>query len=258
MVDISLVKKLRDMTGAGMMDCQKGLEETKGDLQQAVEILRKKGEKIALKKADRRASEGVIALTKSKNKVSVIILNCETDFVAKNKDFIKASQEFSDKLLELGREDFSVWAKNKIENELIVKIGENLQLGQYEIIAGDILGYYLHSNNKLATVVVLSQGSEELAKEIAMHATAMNPKYLAPADVPTEIIEKEKEIYREQLKAENKPVEIIEKIIQGKLNKFYQENCLVKQTYIKDDKINIEKLLDESKAKIASFQRFSV
>lgn len=258
MLDLQQVKKLRDITGAGMMDCQKALKETKGDIEQAVEILRKKGEKIALKKADRKASEGVIALTKSENKVSVIVLNCETDFVAKNKDFIKATQEFADKLLELGTEDFSSWAKNKIKNELIVKIGENLQLGQHEIIKGDILGYYLHSNNKVAAAVVLSQGNEELAKEIAMHVTAMNPKYLDSKDVPAEVIEKEREIYTEQLKTENKPENIIDKIIEGKLNKFYKENCLIKQIYIKDDKVSIEKLLADAGAEIFSFQRFEV
>ncbi len=258
MLDLQQIKKLRNMTGAGMMNCQKALEETKGDIEQAIEILRKKGEKIALKKADRKASEGVIALSEKENKIALIILNCETDFVAKNKDFIATAQELADKLLELGAEKFSAWAEDKIKDALIVKIGENIQLNKFEIISGDILGYYLHANNKVASVVSLNKGNQELAREIAMHVTAMNPIYLKPEDIPEDILAKEKEIYIEQLEAEGKPEEIIEKIIQGKLNKFYQENCLLKQEYIKDDKKNIKKLLDEQGAIIKKFERFSL
>jgi len=258
MADLKQIKKLRELTGAGMMDCQRALTEAGDDMDKAVEILRKKGEKIASKKAERKANEGVISLSEKEDKLAVIILNCETDFVAKNKDFIATAQELANKLLELGAEKFSVWAEDKIKNELIVKIGENIQLNKFEIISGDILGYYLHANNKVASVVNLNKGNQELAREIAMHVTAMNPTYLKPEDVPGDVVNKEKEIYQEQLKAEGKPEEIIQKIIQGKLNKFYQENCLIKQAHIKDDKKSIENLLEEARAEIESFQRFEI
>lgn len=258
MIDISQVKKLRESTGAGMMDCKKALEGTNNDIDKAVEILRKKGEKIADKKSSRTANEGIIALVKDSNKVAVVELSCETDFVARNQDFVKTTDEFANKLMEIGKENFESWAKDKIQNELIVKIGENLQLGSFDIIEGNIINAYLHSNKKIASVVVLSDGDEELAKEIAMHVAAMNPQYLRPEDVPADVIEKEKEIYREQLKSEDKPKDILEKIIEGKLNKFYQDVCLVKQVYIKDDKISIEELLSNNNASIEKFTRYSL
>lgn len=258
MADIFQIKKLRDLTGAGMMDCQKALIEANDDMDKAVEVLRKKGEKMAGKKADRVANEGVIAVAGDNQKLGIIGLNCETDFVARNEDFIKSAGEFSQKLLEIGKEEFESWAEAKIKDELIVKIGENLKLAIFDIIEAEVVGYYLHSNKKIATVVSLSKGNEEIAKEIAMHITAMDPKYLKPEDVPTEILEKEKEIYQEQLKTEGKPADIIEKILEGKVNKFYQEVCLVKQSFVKDDKKSIEKLLEENNATIEKFTRYTL
>jgi elongation factor Ts len=258
MTDISQIKKLRDLTGAGMMDCQKALVEANDDMDKAVEVLRKRGEKMAGKKADRAANEGVITITGNDQKVAIVELNCETDFVARNEDFIKSADEFAEKLLELGVEEFKTWAAAKIKDELIVKIGENLQLGKVDIMEANVVGYYLHSNKKVATVVALSEGKAELAKEIAMHATAMNPQYLKPEDVPNEILEKEKEIYEEQLKSEGKPADIMEKILVGKVNKFYQEVCLTKQMYIKDDKVSIEKLLTDNGAVIEKFTRYAL
>ncbi|MCD4704470.1 translation elongation factor Ts [bacterium] len=256
MVDLQQIKTLRDKTGAGMMDCQRVLEETNGNIEQAIEILRKKGEKIAAKKADREAKEGVVAVQKSGNKVAVVALNCETDFVARNEEFISTVNEFATYLLENGKEGFSDWAEGKIKDELIVKIGENLKLKDFDLIEGEVVDYYLHSNNKLASVVVLKGSDGELAKDIAMHVTAMKPEYLQVVDVPTETVSKEKEIYKEQLKKEDKPADIIEKIIEGKLNKFYEETCLVKQKYIKDDSMTIEKLLESKGAEIEKFTRY--
>ena len=258
MTDISQIKKLRDLTGAGMMDCQKALTETNDDMDKAVEALRKRGEKMAGKKADRAANEGVIAITGDDKKVAVMELNCETDFVARNEDFIASANEFVNKLLEVGVEEFKTWAEAKIKDELIVKIGENLKLGKVDIIEANVVGIYLHSNKKVATVVALSEGSVDLAKEIAMHATAMNPQYLKPEDVPSDILDKEKEIYQEQLKSEGKPADIMEKILIGKVNKFYQEVCLIKQMYVKDDKVSIEKLLADSGASIEKFTRYAL
>lgn len=255
-ISLDLIKKVREVTGAGINDVKKALDESGGEEQKAVEILRKQGQKIAAKKADRSTNEGLISIKKEGSKIAVVELFCETDFVARNKDFIKASDEFVQKLLALGKEKFMTWAQDKIQNDLIVKIGENIQLGKFDIIEGQILGSYLHSNKKIAAVVVLAAGDEELAKEVAMQVTAMNPKYLKPEDVPAEEIEKEKEIYREQLKNEGKPEDIVEKILEGKLQKFYTELCLLKQPYIKDDKMSIEKLLQG--AEVKQFKRFSL
>lgn len=257
-MDIAQIKQLRDLTGAGMSDCQKALTETSGDLNKAVELLRKKGEQLADKKSSRTANEGCISVIKKDKQVSVFGLNCETDFVARNADFINSTKELAEKLLEGGKDSFEELANEKIKNELIVKIGENLKIAFFDIIEGDIVGYYLHSNNKIASVVSLSGGNEELARDIAMHATAMNPKYLRPDDVPSDIIEKEKEIYSEQLKSEGKPENILENILKGKIEKFYKESCLVNQLFVKDDTKTIGKLLEENKAEILQFVRYSL
>ncbi|MCB9802806.1 elongation factor Ts [Candidatus Nomurabacteria bacterium] len=253
-MSLELIKKIRQITGAGMVDVKKALDEADGNEEKAIEILRKAGSKIAAKKADREASEGVLAIVKKDNKVAVVGLNCETDFVARNEDFISSVNVFAEKLLELGKENFAAWAEDEIKNNLIVKIGENLRLApDFEILSGEIIGDYLHSNNKVAGVVVLKGGSVDLAKDIAMHIAAMAPKYLKPEDVPEDVLAKEKEIYAEQLKAEGKPEAMLEQILQGKLQKFYTEVCLLKQMFIKDDKKNIEQLLTENNAELESF-----
>ncbi|HNZ86828.1 MAG TPA: translation elongation factor Ts [bacterium] len=257
-MEIAQIKQLRDLTGAGMNDCKKALEETNGDLNKAIELLRKKGEQLADKKSSRTANEGCISVIKKDNKVSIFGLNCETDFVARNADFISSTKELAEKLLEVGKDSFEELANEKIKNELIVKIGENLKIAFFDIIEGDVVGYYLHTNNKIASIVSLSGGNEELAKDIAMHATAMNPKYLKSEEVPADIIEKEKEIYREQLQQEGKPENIIENIIKGKLEKFYKENCLINQLFVKDDTKTIGKLLEENQAEIVKFTRYSL
>ncbi|MFA6307916.1 MAG: translation elongation factor Ts [Patescibacteria group bacterium] len=256
-MSLELIKEIRQITGAGISDVKKALDEA-GDREKAIEILRKRGQKIAAKKADREVKEGVIAFSKQGNKVAVVALACETDFVAKNEDFQTAVGELANKLMEMGKTDFESWATKFIQDELIVKIGENLVLTNFDIFVGEVVGTYLHSNNKVASVVVLKGGSESLAKDIAMHATAMAPKYLKPEDVPAEIVAKEKEIYTEQLQKEGKPKEVLAKILEGKVNKFYTDVCLLKQAYIKDDKKSIEKLLEENKATIEKFQYYSL
>ncbi len=263
-MSLDLIKKLREITGAGFVDCQEALKEANDDLAKAEEILRKKGQKIAFKKQEREVKEGAIAIKQDGQRAVIVELYCETDFVARNEDFQQAVDELAEKLLEIGTENFAVWAKEKIQNDLIVKIGENIQLGKFEVINGGVIGSYVHFNKKLAAIVVLNGGTKELAKELAMQVVAMDPKYLSPAEIPTEIIEKEKEIYREQVASEKKPAAIIEKIVEGKLEKFYSEICLLKQLYIKDEEKTIEKLLAEASVKVGSeirvekFIRFSL
>ncbi len=258
MPNLELVKKIRNITGAGMSDINKALTEAEGDETKAIEILRKSGQKIAAKKADRATTEGAIALAQDANKIAVVGLGCETDFVAQNQDFIDTVNSLAQELLKTGREAFVESATDKIQNELIVKIGENLQLGNFDLIEGDILGSYLHSNKKVAAVVVLESGSEELAKDIAMHIAAMAPKYLRPEDVPAEIVAKEKEIYTEQLKTEAKPEAMWDKIMPGKIAKFYSEVCLLKQPYIKEDKQTIEQFLTANNAVLEKYYYFSL
>lgn len=258
-MSLELIKEVRQITGAGMSDIKIALDEASGDKDKAIEILRKKGQKIAAKKSDREIKEGVIALANVDNKkIALVGLGCETDFVAKNEDFQTAVLELAQKLSEMGKDKFIAWAEKYIQDDLIVRIGENLQLVFSEVFEGNVVGTYLHSNNKVASVVVLSEGPVEAAKEVAMHASAMAPKYLKPEDVPAEVVDKEKEIFVEQLKKEGKPDNIIEKILEGKVNKFYAEVCLVKQTYVKDDKKTVEQFLKDNNAVIEKFGYFSL
>ena len=254
---LEVIKKIRQVTGAGMVAVKKALDEANGDESKAIEILRKAGAKTAAKKAGRSAAEGVIAFAEENGKLAIAVLNCETDFVAINKDFISAVNDFAKKLLELGKDKFQKWAEDEIKNNLIVKIGENLQLGEFDILEGEVIGTYLHSNKKVAGVTILS-ANQEIAKDIAMHIAAFGPAYARPEDVPESVVEKEKEIYTEQLKAEGKPDEIIEKIMSGKVEKFYSEVCLLKQSFVKDDKITIEKLLADNNIKLLDFKYYSL
>lgn len=260
MIDTKSITNLRELTGAGIADCKLSLEESDGDLDKAVEIMRKKGVLKAAKKADRATNEGVIAIAKGDKKVATVGLACETDFVARTDDFIKTVDEFSAKLLEVGVEEFKNWADEKIKNELVVKIGENLQLVDAEIIEGEVIGTYLHSNKKVAAVVVASSGSQELVDDLAMQVTAMSPKYVKPEDIPAEVIEQEKGIYKEQLKSEDKPEAMWNKIIPGKLNKYYQEVCLLNQAFIKDDKMTVEALIKQQEAgtEVIKFSRYQI
>lgn len=260
MVDAKLIVQLREQTGAGILDAKKALEETGGDLAQAADLLRKKGVVKAASKAERATQEGLIAMARQVNKMAVVTLACETDFVARNPDFVKTAEEFAKKLLDDGAAGFKEWAEAKIQNELVVKIGENIQLGNFEIIEGEVLGNYLHSNKKIAAAVVLSGGTEQLAGELAMQVAAMSPKYIAPSDVPAEELGREKDIYREQLKGEGKPENILDKIIEGKLAKYYEEVCLLKQKFIKDEEMTIEALIKKSGGdiKVEKFVRYSI
>ncbi len=257
-MSLELIKEIRTITGAGMSDVKHALDEAKGDKDKAIEILRKSGQKIAAKKSEREVKEGVIALQRAGNKIAIVSLACETDFVARNQDFVDTVGGLAQSLLEQGKEAFSQFVNDKIQNELIVKIGENLQLRDFDIIEGNTVGTYLHSNRKVAALVVLASGSEDLAKDIAMQAAAMAPRYLKPEDVPADVLAKEKEIYTEQLKNEGKPEAMWEKIMPGKVDKFYSEVCLIKQPFIKDDKKTIEQLLKDKDASIEKFAYYAL
>lgn len=261
-INLKDISQLRDRTGAGVSDCQKALMEAGGDLEKAIEILRKKGEIKAAKKAERQTKEGVIALKNENGKLAVVALACETDFVARNQDFIDAVAALAQQLLISGQENFSAWAEAKIKNDLIIKIGENIQLINFELIDGPVMGFYLHPDRKLASVVILNAGRQLLADELAMQIAALAPKYLRPEEIPAAELEKEKEIYRSQLQQANKPEAIWDKIIAGKLDKYYEEVCLLNQKYIKDDSQTINDWLkaasQDQEIKVEKFWRFQI
>ena len=273
-ISASDVGKLRKITGSGMLDCKNSLIEANGDLDKAIEILRKKGQKVANKRADRETSEGfVLAYNTSDNSFGAILsLNCETDFVAKNQRFVDLAKKIMDISIKdkpnslnalLGLKIDSLTVSQKIE-ELIGVIGEKISLEYYETISGEYVKGYTHQGNKIASMVCLSKKDvdniDELAKDLAMQVAAMNPMGLDDNSIPKNIIEKEMEIVKEQLKKENKPDNIIDKISQGKLNKFFAENTLLKQSFIKDNKISIERYVKsfDGDLKIKSFKRYSI
>ncbi len=255
-IDLKTISDLRDKTGAGIGDCKKALEEAGGDIEKAIEVLRKKGEIKAAKKSDRTAKEGVVSFAKGDKKLAAVVLACETDFVARNEDFINTAKSFAEKLLTISQEEFKSWAEATIKNELTMKVGENLLIADLGVSEGEVIGSYLHHNNKSGAVVVLEGGNEEIANEIALQVTAMMPKYLSPEFVPAEEIAKEKEIYQEQLKRENKPEAIWDKIIEGKLAKYYEDVCLLNQVYIKDDSKKIKDILEG--AVIKEYRRYQI
>ena len=259
-IDTKLISQLREMTGAGIADCKASLEEANGDLDKAIEVLRKKGAVKAAKKSDRATSEGVIAQVVSGNKVATVGLSCETDFVARTESFLQTVDDYAKKLMEDGETSFKSWADEMIKNELITKVGENIQLSIAEIVEGEVLGTYIHSNKKIASVVVLKGGTQAVANELAMQVAAMSPQYVRPDEVTQDVMDREKDIYREQLKTEGKPEAMWDKIIPGKLNKFYQEVCLLNQPFIKEDKLSVQEWLEQQGAEIeiVKFSRYSI
>jgi len=266
------VNKLRKMTGAGMMDCKNALVEADGDFEKAIEILRKKGQKVAAKRADRESSEGVVvaALNDDRTEGVLISLNCETDFVAKNADFIKLAEDFGKIALQYdNKEDFlnapfddKITVAEKVTEQTGV-IGEKIEIGAFEKLSGAYLGSYIHSNKKIGTLVAFNkapEGIEEVAHDIAMQVAAMSPIALDEESVPQEIIDKELEIAKEQLRNEGKPENMLDKIAQGKLKKFFKENTLVNQAFIKDSKQTVAdyvKSLDPE-LKITGFKRVAL
>jgi elongation factor Ts len=261
------LKKLREQTGAGIVDCQKALKEADGDLDKAVEILRKKGISKASKRMDREALEGIIKadLSDDKKTAYILELNSETDFVARNDKF----QEFADKLMNLAKEkdidtkeellalDFEESNVSEAIDALSGVIGEKIVLGRYNRVSGETVSAYIHMGGRMGIILSLDKkGLEDVASDLAMHIAALNPKYISPEDVPAEEVNKEKEIYKAQLLKEGKPENIIDKILEGKINKYYSEVCLVKQDFIKDEDKKVEEILGD--AKITNFIRYSL
>ena len=244
------VNKLRTITGAGMMDCKKALVEAEGDFDLAIENLRKKGQKVAANRSDRESTEGAVIAVVNDAKTSgvVISLNCETDFVGKNESFVKLAQELAALALNFDSKDaflatdfHGITVAEKLIEQTGV-IGEKIEIGSFERLEGPFVGSYIHAGNKIATLVSLSAnvaGAEEASRNVAMQAAAMNPIALNEAGVDAAVIEKEIEIAKEQLRAEGKPEAMLENISKGKIQRFYKDNTLVNQDYIKDGSMNV-------------------
>jgi elongation factor Ts len=255
-ITVADVSKLRKTTGAGMMDCKKALQESDGDFNKAVEIIRKKGQAIANKRADREAREGVVIAktTNDARRGAIIVLNCETDFVAKNEDFIKFAMSILDKAITDNPGNLEDLKKLELGGKAIADkviehmgiIGEKLELSYYDRIEAKQVISYVHPGNKLASLAGLNKVVDiQAGKDVAMQVAAMNPVAVDKEDVPPEIVEKEKEIGREQARHEGRPENILDKIAEGKLNKFYKESTLLNQDYIRDNKKTIRQYLGE-------------
>ncbi len=268
------VNKLRQMTGAGMMDCKKALTEAEGDFDKAVELLRKKGQKVSASRADRETSEGVVfaKTNDAGSEGALIAFTCETDFVAKNDEFVQLGNQIAE--LAFAEKPANIEALNGMSLgdltvgekivELTGKIGEKLEVKAFEVVTGEAVVPYIHSNGKLGVMVSLSNtngsGVEEAGKDVAMQIAAMNPVAVDKDGVDPAVVEKEIEIGKEQARAEGKPENIIEKIAMGKLNKFYKENTLLSQAFVKDSSQSVSQYLDSvSKGMtVAEFKRVSI
>jgi len=260
-VSAKLVKELRERTGLGMMECKKALQEAGGDIDVAIEELRKNSGLKAAKKAGRTAAEGIVVVKSEGSAAILVEVNSETDFAAKNEDFVAFANKVADAAFET--KDTNVAAMNDgslkdVRDALVQKIGENISARRAELVEGEIVGGYVHSNNRIAALVALKGGSEELARDIAMHVTAVNPRVLAPADMPEAELEKEKEIIKAQPDMEGKPAEIVEKMMGGRIQKFLKENSLVEQPFVKDPEQTVGKLAKAAGAEVVSFVRFEV
>ena len=266
-ISASLVKELRDKTGVGMMDCKKVLEETNGDLDAAIKSLREKGLSKAAKKSDRSTKEGRIITFLNKSNAVILELNCETDFVASNENFIKLGKKIAQAVSESGAEsvddvkNLSVGSSkiSELISDAILQLGENINLGQFKLLnTTGTFAEYEHTNGKIGVIVEFSASiDEEIGRDVAMQVAAMNPPYVSSEQVPPKDLENESDILRKQAISEGKPEQVIEKIISGRLSKFYKENCLIEQTFVKDSDKSIKDLLPVGTT-IKAFDRFSL
>ena len=270
MVTASLVKELREKTGAGMMDCKKVLTETDGDLEKAAELLRERGIAKAAKKSGRIAAEGLVeAYISEDGKVGAVVeVNSETDFVAKNEEFktfvINVAKQVVEKnpkdVEELLAQD-SIEVPGKTVNEVLVEkiatIGENMNIRRFtRFESNGLVEKYIHGDGKIAVLVNMEKGTSEVAKDVCMQIAAARPEYLNEQSVPTERLEKEKEILKAQTMNEGKPEAIAEKIVQGRIGKFFSEVCLVDQAFVKNPDIKVSQLLKENNSEVVEFARF--
>ena len=269
MFKASDVKELRDKTGAGMLDCKKALEATNGNMTEAVDWLREKGISKAEKKASRVAAEGLCKIVTDGNKAVILEVNSETDFVAKNEEFTNFVDYLANTILAnnlktheevLSFEDNGETIENKLV-ALTAKIGEKLSFRRHELVTkndNEVFGNYLHMGGRIGALVVLTNTNEEVAKDVAMHVAAMAPVCATRSDVPADMVDHESKVIKEQVMNEGKPADIAEKMVTGRLNKFYKEICLEEQEFIKDSSVNVGTFVKNNGGSIVSMIRYAV
>ena len=263
-IKASQVKELREMSGVAMMECKRALVDCEGDIEKALDLLRSNSALKAEKKSTRVAAEGILKTFSGNTHATLIEINSETDFAAKDANFLTFTEEVGGYISNNKVDNISEIQESEIEEKrkaFIQTIGENIQLRRLETLefSSDMnSGVYLHSDSKLAAVVVLSGGDESLAKDIAMHVAAFNPLCLSQSDIDPEVLEREKAIYMVQAEESGKPKEIMEKMIEGKLKRFLSEVSLLSQAFVKDSEVSIEKLLADNNATIESYSRLKV
>ena len=261
-ISASQVKELREKTGLGLMDCKKALEESQGDMELAIEELRKTSGIKASKKSGRSAADGLIAIKSQDDQYFMIEVNCETDFVARDDSFVEFTSQTLDSYVsnpESSLEEILANGAEDSREKIVQKLGENIVIRRIaKTKESSVTGSYLHSNQKIGCIVSLEGGDESLANDIAMHASATDPMAVTPSDIPTETVEKEREIFRAQSEGSGKPPEIVEKMIEGKVAKFLSEVSLTEQDFVKDPNMKISQLLKENNATILNFIRYEV
>ena len=269
MISASLVKELREKTGAGMLDCKKALEANNGDISQSIDWLREKGISKAQKKADRIAAEGVASILIKGNKAAIVEVNSETDFVAKNDEFTSMVSTILETIIDSDvksvEDALNLECKEGTINDLIVaktaKIGEKLSLRRFEVVTKsdtEAFGEYIHMGGKIAVLITIDGANREVAKDVAMHAAAMRPKYVNKDQVPSDEVEKERKVLKEQAMNEGKPEEIAAKMVEGRIRKFYEEICLEEQAFVKDGDKKVREYVKASGGVIKSMVRFEV
>ena len=268
-VTAAMVKELRDATGAGMMDCKKALVAADGNMQAAIDAMRKSGAAKAAKKAGRTAAEGIIAVASNANKIALVEVNSETDFCAKNAEFVTYAQKVADLALASNISDVEALKTAQLDGQtvadaltaLVAKIGENLQLRRVALVEakdGETLGLYVHSNKRIGVAAVIKGGDESVAKDVAMHICASKPDFVKPEDVSAEVVEHERQVQIEIAMKSGKPQAIAEKMVEGRMKKFTGEVSLTGQPFVKNPEISVGQMLKEHNADAVSFIRFEV
>lgn len=270
-ISAALVKELRERTGAGMMECKKALEKSgvDGDIEKAIEELRKSGRTKADKKAGRVAAEGMVIVASDHNRTAMLEINCETDFVGRDDNFLRFTKEAIQVVLSTGISDVALLAAapyghsgktvEEARQELVAKVGENVQIRRIIVLdnTGDTTGTYLHGN-RIGVIVSLDVVKPDVARDVAMHIAASKPLVISPDQVPSDLIEKEKEIYAAQAASTGKPQEIVDKMVLGRVKKFLDEVSLQGQPFVKDPNVTVGQLLAQNQAKVLAFHRFEV
>ena len=268
-MNTSLIKELRDLSGAGLMDCKKALEASNNDIDEAIDYLRKKGISKAAKKADRIAAEGLSTVVIDGNNASIVEVNCETDFVAKNEKFVNLVNKIAELIVKNDvktmEEAMSLSTEEGTLNDTIVNftatIGEKISFRRFARLSktdSQNFGSYIHMGGRIAVLTLLEGADEETAKDVSMHAAAMRPSYVKREDVPAEEVERETSVLKEQAMNEGKPAEIAEKMVNGRINKFYKEICLEEQDFVKDSNMTVGAFVKSKNGSIVNMVRFEV